>query len=124
MSIESDIITATETVASGRVYPVGEVPEDAPLPLVTYRRSLHEPVMTLGGYEGTTHSVFVFECWGEKTDSASAKQSALTLATALIAAIEAAVPIVNKYREPVQGEDFEPATLEVMEPVQYSMWHV
>lgn len=123
MSIQSDIVTALAAVAGGRVYPTGEVPEKAPLPLVTFRRTLHAPIMTLGGYEGTTNSVFVFECWGETTAIVSAKQSSLDLATAVIAAIEAAAGLVNKYRIDVSGEDFDPETLETMEPVGYSFWH-
>lgn len=123
MSIQSDIYTALAAVAGGRVFPAGEVPEGVPLPLVTYRRTLHAPIMTLGGYEGTTNSIFVFECWGETTATASAKQSALDVAAAVIAAIEAAAGLVRKYRTDVSGEDYDPETLETMEPVSYSFWH-
>ena len=123
MSIQSDIITALAAVAGGRVYPTGEVPEDAPLPLVTYRRILHAPIMTLTGYEGTTNSVFVFECWGETTGTTSAKQVALDTAAAVVAAIDAAAGLTRKYRTDVSGEDYDAETLETMEPVQYSFWH-
>lgn len=123
MSIQSDIVTALASVVGGRVYPAGEVPEKVPLPLVTFRRTLHAPIMTLTGYEGTTNSVFVFECWGETTATASAKQAALTTAAAVIAAIDGAAGLPLKYRTEVTGEDYDPETLETMEPVSYSFWH-
>lgn len=123
MSIQSDIITALAGVADDKVYPAGEVPDDTEPPFVAYRRTLLEPVMTLQGYAGVSKSTFIFECWGQKTDSVSAKQASLTLADEVIAAIDADTTIRTKYREPVSGEEYEPDVLELMEPVQYSFFH-
>lgn len=122
MSIQADIVTALSGVADDKVYPAGEVPDDTEPPFVAYRRTLLDPVMTLQGYAGTSKSVFIFECWGQKTASVSAKQSSLTLADEVIDAIDAS-SILTKYREPVSGEEYEPEVLELMEPVQYAFWH-
>ena len=129
MSIESDIITALSGVAGGRVYPVGEVPENllantaTQKTFVAYRRLSYDPVMTLAGPEGDARSQMLFECWGGKTASTSAKQSALSLAASVRAAINAAAGLTRKYEVQVSGEDFEPETLEVMEPVLFDFWH-
>lgn len=123
MSIESDVVTALATVAGGNVFPVGEVAEGTLPPLVAYRCVRRNPIMTLQGYAGITQSIFVFECWGKKTDSKTAKQASLDLAADVVAALDAAVGISNKYREPVAGEEYDADVLELMEPVQYSLWH-
>jgi hypothetical protein len=116
MTIQTDIITALASVASGKVYPEA-APEDVAVPLVIYRRIAHEPLMTLQGYSGSTRSSFVFECW------ATTKQGALTLAASVITAIDAASPLTTKYRENVSGEDYESQYDQFVEPVQYSFWH-
>lgn len=124
MTIHSDILSALATVAGGRIY-ADAAPEKAPLPLVIYRRTHHEPIQTLVGEDETpeARSVFVFECWGKSSDAESAKASALSTAQALVTAMNAASAIQIKRRVPVHGEEFEPQTLEVMEPVSYSFWH-
>jgi len=124
VSIHSDIIEALEysDVASGNVFP-DAAPETAVPPLVIYRRTVYEPIMTLQGPEGTIRSEFVFECWGTKSVSETAKASALALAASVRAAIESSADLWSKYEVPASGEMFEPATLEMMEPVIYSFWH-
>lgn len=126
MSIESDIVNALASVAGSRVYPVGVVPEKVTLPMVTYRRVLCAPVQALEGPYGLTHSEFVFECWAGKTDTTQAKAPSVVLATAVRAAIEAsaALKISNRFEIPTPGDDYEPETLEIMEPVSYSFWHI
>src|SRR5262245_22152618 len=119
MSIQADITTATASVAGGRVYQDGEVPEGAAYPLVTFRRTLENPIMTLQGYSGLTISEFRFECWGADTATQTAKASAMATADALVAAIEAAQPstLPSQWRLPVSGEDYDTVTLEEMQPV-------
>lgn len=125
MTIQSDIATATAAVVSGRVYQEGEVPERTAYPLVTFRRTLENPIMTLEGYSGITISEFTFECWGDETNSATAKALAITTAAALTAAIEAAQTTVlpSQWRLPVSGEDYDPATLQIMQPVAFGFAH-
>lgn len=123
MSIESDIVTALASIASGRVYPSAP-PESAPvLPLVVFKRTAYRPLIKLTGPEGTANSEFTFECWGKQTASVTAKQSALTLASQVRTAIEAAAGLVNKYEIQPDAEKFDPEMLETMEPVSYSFWH-
>ncbi len=121
MSIHADIKIALDGVAAvtaageTRVYP-DAAPQDAPLPFVIMRQTLNDPQMTLMGYSGITHSVYVFECW------AKTKAVALSLAADVVVAIEASA-IVMKFREPSSGEDYEPLSDQLVEPVQYSFWH-
>lgn len=125
MSIESDLITALASVASGKVYPEGAVPEDAVPPLVTYRRTLYEPLMAIEGPYGLIHSEFAIECWAAKTATTNAKAASLTLAIAVRAAVEAsaALKTANRFEIPSSGDQYEPEILEIMEPVFYSFWH-
>lgn len=125
MSIQASICTATASVVGGRVYPWGEVPEDAPYPLIVYRRTLNNPIMTLLGYSGTTISEFVFECWGAETESAEAKANALTAAQELTDAIEAAKTgtLSSQWRTQISGEDFDDQTLKLMEPCGFGFSH-
>jgi hypothetical protein len=124
MSIHSDIVDALgyTNVANGNVYP-DAAPETALPPLVIYRRSVYDPLMTLQGPEGTARSEFVFECWGAKSAVQTAKASALALASEVRNAIESSVDIWSKYELTATGEQFEQETLEMMEPVIYSFWH-
>lgn len=123
MSIESDLVTALAGVASGNVFPVGEVAEGTLPPFVAYRCAKRIPVQTLEGVTVIVQSIFIFECWGVKTSSKSAKKASLDLAADVIAALDADVTIANKFREPVSGEEYDDQVLELMEPVQYSLWH-
>lgn len=114
MSIQSDITTALAAVASGQVYP-DAAPEDAAMPFVVYRRIGYDPVMTLQGAADAARSTFVFESY------ATTLNGALTVAAAVVAAIVAAFP--GAYREPGDGEDYQPVVDAFMEPVTYSFWH-
>lgn len=118
MTIEADIVTALATVCSGRVFPEA-APEKYILPMVIYVGEGQEPLMTLGGFEGTTKSTFVFECYG------NTKAEALTTAASVRAAIDAALLTTLKtgFRLPVNKDAYEPTTMEFMEPVSYSFWH-
>jgi len=122
--IQTDIATATASVAGGRVYQDGEVPENVSYPLVVFRGS-HNPIMVLGGYSGLTISEYVFECWGEDTATQSAKAVALATAAELTTAIEAAQTTVlpSQWRLPSAGEDYDLATLDQMEPVRFGFSH-
>lgn len=123
MSIQSDIVTALANVCGGRVYPFGEVPEDAALPLVVFRRTTLNRIPVLGGYSGLSISEFIFECWGEKSDTASAKAVALSTADAVRSAIAAATAITSKWDTVISGEDYDAETLEEMEPVGFGFAH-
>lgn len=114
--IHEDVVIALAGVASGRVYP-DVAPQDYTLPLVVYQRVSAEPLMTLAGYAGTTRSVFRFDCWG------ATKAEALTMAEAVVAALESASGLPIATREPASGEDVEPALEQFVEPVQFSFWH-
>lgn len=118
MTIEADIVTALAAVAGGRVFPEA-APEKYALPMVIYVADGHEPLMTLGGFEGTTKSTFTFECYG------NTKAEALTTAVAVKAAIDAALTTTLKtgFRLPVSKDAYESTTMEFMEPVSYSFWH-
>jgi hypothetical protein len=116
MTIHADVFTALAGVASGQVFP-DFAPQGTSGKYVIVRRIANEPLYTLTGYAGASRSSFVFEC------NADSKAEALDLADDVIAAIDAAAGLTNKYREPVSGEDFEPETMQLMEPVQYSFWH-
>ena len=116
MSIQGDISTALASVASGRVY-ADAAPDNAPLPLVVYRRSGHFPEMTLNGYAGLTRSAFVFEAW------ATTKDGAVALAAAVAAAIDAASGLTIKYREPADADEYENTTDQYVDLVGYSFWH-
>lgn len=122
MSIQSDIVTALANVCGGRVYPSGEIPDDAPLPLVVFRRTTLNRVPTLGGYSGISISDFVFECWGEKSETQSAKAVALATADAVRSAINASA-IRDKWDLVLGGEDYDAETLEEMEPVGFGFAH-
>ena len=114
MSIQSDITTALAAVASGAVYP-DAAPQDAEYPFVVYRRTGFEPIMTLAGPATNGRSTFVFEAY------ATTLAGALTLAASVVAAIAAAFP--GAYREPADGEQYEPVVDAFMEPAVYSFWH-
>lgn len=116
MSIETDIVTALASVASGRVYP-DAAPQDAALPLVIIKRVSSEPLMTLQGYAGLTKSEFSFECWG------STKSSAVSTRDAVFTAIDAAAGLTIKTREQSGSEEYEPNTDQYAEVAQYSFWH-
>lgn len=116
MTIQEDIVTALASIASGKVYPQA-APHNTAAPFVVYRKVYSDPVMTLAGYEGTTHSGFVFECWDDTY------AGAISLADSVRTAIEAAAALKPSYREPADPDEFEPAVDLYVEPVQFSFWH-
>lgn len=116
MSIQGDIRTALASVASGRVY-ADAAPDNAPLPLVVYRRTGHFPEMTLNGYAGLTRSAFVFEAW------AATKDGAVALAGEVVTAIDAGAGLTIKYREPADADEYESSTDQYVDLVAYSFWH-
>jgi hypothetical protein len=116
MSIQSDIKTALAGIAGNRVYPEA-APENATLPLVVYRKTGAEPLMTLQGYAGMTRFSFVFECW------ARTYAEAITLADQVRTAIEAAAALKPQYRDFADPDDYEPAVDQFLESVAYSFWH-
>lgn len=123
MSIDSTIVTALASVASGKVYPASGVPEKVLPPFVVYRRLSRRDINTLNGTSGDVNSEYLFECWGKRTAIANAKAASEALATDVRAAIEASAALVPKYPVDVSAEEFEPETLELMEPVGYGFWH-
>jgi hypothetical protein len=116
MSVQSDIKTALNAVASGRVYPQ-VAPAEVDRPFVVYRKVDEDPVMTLQGYTGLTNFTFAFDCW------ADTYLEALTLADSVRAAVEAAAALKPLSRVPSGADDYEPAVDEFIETVVYSLWH-
>lgn len=116
MTIESDIVTALSSVASGRVYP-NAAPQDAAVPFVVYRLVDADPVNTLRGYAGATKSTFAFESW------AATKSSAVTIRAAVQTAIDAVYATLAGFREPPGESGYDPETDQYMEPCVYSFWH-
>jgi hypothetical protein len=116
MSIHEDITAALSGVAGGKVY-TDAAPQDSVPPFVIFRRKYANPLMLLSGPSGEINSGFEFQSWG------SNKTSAITLSSAVVAAIESAAAITTKYQEPVSGEEFEPTTDQFVETVQFSFWH-
>lgn len=120
MSVHGDVcsVLVLANVAGGNVYPEF-LPEEADVAdYVIVRRVSLEPVNTLQGYGGITKSTMIMECWAR-----DGKAAALAIADAVYAAIDASTALPIKIREPISGEQFEPAVMEVMEPVQYGIWH-
>lgn len=115
MSIQSDIVTALASVASGRVYPQ-VAPAEAALPFVVYRVLSKNPLGLLTGHGGVTQFSVVFECY------AATYAAALTLAGQVATAIEAAATL-TEYREQSPGEEYEPVIDVFMEPVYFGFWH-
>ncbi len=113
MSVQSDITTALAGL-SGTVYP-DAAPQDEEYPFVVYRRIAFEPVMTLQGPADNARSTFVFECY------AATLSAALTLAEEVRAAVLSAFP--GAWREPGDGETYEPVVDAFMEPLVFSFWH-
>lgn len=122
MSIASDIKTAldvvgvTSLVGSDGAFP-DAAPQDKALPLIVWKRTKFDQVMTLVGPASTANSIYVFECW------ASTKSAAMALGAAVATAIEGASAIKNKYRMAYEGEEYEPVLDQFCEPIQYSFWH-
>lgn len=123
MSIDTTIVTALAAVASGKVYPATGVPQGTVPPFVVYRRVARRELNTLMGVTGDVNSEYVFECWGKRTASANAKATSEALASDVRAAIEASAALTPKYPIDVSAEEYEPETLELMEPVSYGFWH-
>lgn len=114
MSLQSDIITALASVASGNVYPQA-APEKVSLPFVIYRVLSKDTLQMLNGSLDQTNSLVVFECWAD--DYAEA----LTVSAAVQAAIEGSG--MTWYRESAPGEEYQQAVDAYMEPVYYGFWH-
>lgn len=115
MSLQSEIVTALSSVASGRVYPQ-IAPADAALPFVVYRVQNKSSLDLLNGHSGHTQYSIVFESYAETY------QGALTLAASVTSAIEAVSTLVS-YRESAPGEQYEPSVDVFMEPVYFGFWH-
>lgn len=130
MTIEADIVTALSGVADDRVFP-NAAPESVPAPLIIMRRIGYDPLMLLTGSAGIAKSTFIFMCWGAKTGDTpetrkGAKKRAMELASDVRAAINgdsSGSSFTSFFEEPVDSDDFEPETLEIMEPVSFSFWH-
>lgn len=114
MSLQSDLITALASVASGRVYPQ-IAPEGATYPLVNYRVINKEPIVTIDGVVHATDYQVVFECWG------ATYASALTTAAAVRTAIKASALNYSSIAEP--GEDYDATADSYMEPVYFGFLH-
>jgi hypothetical protein len=122
MSIQSDVISALSTVAGGNVR-ANYAEKTITPPLVVVRRVAYEPVMKLTGPAGFAKSTFMFDCWGKKASGSTAKAASLALADDVKAAMAAQPLTFIRYQEAVDGEQVDIATLEQMEPLQYSFWH-
>lgn len=117
MSIQSDIVTALASVASGNIYPEA-APQSIALPMVIFVRTAREPLNVLTGATGIAKYTFVFECY-DKT-----KLAAITLADAVRTAIAAAIAttLTTQFEENVSADQYEPQVAEYMEPVSFVFW--
>lgn len=120
MSVESELTAVLKPIAP--VFPDAVRDGKTLPPLLIYRRTRFEPLNVLSGSAGMSKSTFVIECWAASEPSISAKKSALALAKAVSDAMEADTTL-ESVRVPVHGEEFEPETLEIMEPIAYAIWH-
>lgn len=123
MTIDVDIkealdgISALTMLTTTRVYP-DVAGQNTPLPLVIYRFQIFEPLMTMLGPTGSGRSSVIFDCW------ATTKTQSDAVAREVVEAIENSAVLFGKaWREPVTGEDYEPAADQYVTPVQYSFWH-
>ena len=114
MSLQSDIVTALASVASGNVYPQF-VPADIDPPFVVYRILSKDPLTTLSAGTVETNSVVEFDCY------ADTYSAALTLAGNVRTAITGSG--LTYYESTAPGENYEPDVDIYMEPVFYGFWH-
>ena len=114
MSLQSDIVTALATVASGNVYPQF-VPADIDFPFVVYRIVNKDPLITLSGGTVELNTIVEFDCYDESYSGA------LTLAESVKTAI--GLTTMTYYETSSPGEDYEPIVDVFMEPVFYGFWH-
>jgi len=114
MSLQSDIVTALTSVASGKVFPQF-VPADVDPPFVVYRINSKDPLTTLDGVVHLHNSSVVFECY------AATYSGALTLASSVRSAIVGSS--LQQYEDSAPGEDYEPQMDIFVEPVYYGFWH-
>lgn len=114
MSLQSEIVTALATVASGAIYPQF-VPADVDLPFVVYRVVNKDPLVTLSDGSVETNYIVEFDCYDENYSDA------LTLAAAVRTAIGLSSLVYYETNSP--GEDYEPIIDVFMEPVFYGFWH-
>jgi hypothetical protein len=113
--ITGDVVSELE--AADLVANADYIPEDVEGDFVVVIRTAYEPTMTLLGAVSPTKSVFSLLC---KSDS---KAGAATLAEAVRTAITNSTVITCKFFEPVNGDEFEPETMDNAEVVNVSIWH-
>ena len=119
MSVHGDLcqVLNDAAVAPGGAHPEFLDQDSQATEYVIVRRVSTDPQMMLGGYSGITHDVFVFECWS------TSKARAIAITDNVVAAVEAQTTYPMRQREqPSANEDFTPDVMEVMEPVQFSIW--
>lgn len=120
MSLQSDIVTALSSVASGKVFPQF-VNADIDPPFVVYKITSKDPLQTIDGTIHQRNSTAAFECYAENYNDA------LTLADAVRSAIEGSAPLndgsVVQYEDTSPGEDYIPAVDIFMEPVYFGFWY-
>lgn len=113
--ITGDVVN--ELVAADLTANADYVPEGVDGDFVVVVRTAYEPTMTMLGPVSPTKSTFSLLC---KSDS---KAGAGTLAEAVRAAITNSTVITCKFFEPVNGDEFEPETMDNAEVVNVSIWH-
>lgn len=105
-------------VAAGKVFPTFDDVDDQSTEYVIVTRSTYEPIGTLIAQTGMIRSVMVMQCWARQ------KARAMEIAKDAANAMEADNTLPIKVQEqPADSEDFTPDVMELMEPVQYSIWH-
>jgi len=114
MSLQTEIIAVTASLANGKVYPQ-MVDEDVRLPFIVYRVLSKAPLETLSGGTIQMNVIVEFDCY------ADSYLSALTLADQLRNLIDAS-PLVS-YETSAPGEQYEQTVDVFMEPVYYGFWH-
>lgn len=118
MTIQTDIVTALNTVTSNRLYPQA-LPQELNLadgPAVVYRILNKNPVGNFCGTSALAQYSVAFDCW------ASTYSAAVALATLLATEIDNNA-MLTSYRDASPGEDFEPFSDAFVEPVYFGFWH-
>lgn len=113
--ISGDVVN--ELIAAGLSANADYIPEGEEGDYVVVVRTGYEPTMTMMGPISPTKSTFSLLC------KAETKARVGDLAAAVRTAIAGSTAIKCKFFEPVNGDEFEPETMDNAEVVNVSIWH-
>lgn len=108
------------------IYPVGRIPEAAPLPAITYQRVSTVPQRTLQGLAGLTSVRMQITAWAEGDTRAS---KARAIAAAVIASLSGfrgnwgAVPVSGINFDGMQDMDGDPDSEVGGVDMDFIIWH-